>query len=126
MQQQLELGAMTSPRAARATGDVMAAACTDKAKRVAEFDFEGACKFVLGWLTRHGATPGEELVNNAIAHGHRVHDARAFGSVFRVLSVRKQIRCIGYCERQKGHGTAGGRIWKIAVALEVVAGDAHG
>lgn len=36
---------------------------------------------------------------------------RAFGQLFRVLARRGDIRCVGYCERRKGHGTAGGRVW---------------
>jgi hypothetical protein len=100
-------------KAARAAGERGAALCAEKAARVSDFDVAGAARFVLGYLARHGATPGEQIVDAAIAHGHRVHDARAFGSVFRMLSVRKQIRTIGWCERVKGHATAGGRVWAL-------------
>lgn len=51
-------------------------------------------------------------VDAAIAHGYRPHDQRAFGSVFGTLSRRNLIRCAVYCERSKGHGTAGGRVWE--------------
>jgi hypothetical protein len=113
MQQQLEL-TLPPPRSpARAVGEEAAQACADKAERVADFDTEGAGRFILGWLARYGQMSGEQLVNAAQEHGHRPHDARAFGSVFSTLSRKNLIRCVGYCEREKGHGTAGGRLWGL-------------
>jgi hypothetical protein len=96
---------------AREVGRLAAEACVGKAERVTPFDVEGARMFVLGWLVRFGKQTGEQLVDAAKAHGHRPHDDRAFGSVFGVLVRRNLIRCVGYCARAKGHGTAGGRIW---------------
>lgn len=96
---------------ARHEGERAGQACADKAARVSDFDAEGARDFVLGWLARHGQQSGEALTNAAIEHGYRPHDQRAFGPVFGSLSRKGLIRCVGYCERQKGHGTAGGRIW---------------
>lgn len=97
----------------REQGLVAAAQCEAKAERVAEFDAEGARRFVLGYLARHGHQPGEAIVNAAREYGHRPHDDRAFGSVFAVLAKRNQIRVVGSCERAKGHGTAGGRLWGL-------------
>lgn len=110
--QQLELN-VPMRSAARARGDEAAARCTDKAERVSDFDAEGAMKFVHGYLVRHGQQPGEALVNAAKAHGFRPHDDRAFGTVFATLARRGLIRHMGYCERVKGHGTAGGRLWDL-------------
>jgi hypothetical protein len=95
----------------RQAGEQAAQRCTEKAERIG-FDTEGAGKFILGWLARHGQMSGEALVDAAIQHGYRPHDQRAFGAVFGTLSRKGLIRCAGYCEREKGHGTAGGRLWE--------------
>ena len=92
--------------AARAEGSRMADLALDKAEKQG-FDTEGAGKFVLGWLARHGQQSGEQLVDAAMQHGFRPKEARAFGAVFSTLSRRGQIRCVGFCMREKGHGTAG-------------------
>lgn len=34
-----------------------------------------------------------------------------FGSIYQALVRKNLIRCVGYCEREKGNGTAGGRVW---------------
>lgn len=96
---------------ARAKGERMADLCISKAERVTDFDAEGASDFILAYLIEHGKTAGEDLVNAATAAGFIAHDTRAFGSVFARLSRVNLIRCVGFCERKKGHGTAGGRIW---------------
>lgn len=98
----------------REQGLVAAAQCEAKAERVAEFDAEGARRFVLGWLARHGQQSGEQISTALMAHGFRVHDMRAYGSVFAGLARRNLIRCVGYCARQRGHGTSGGRLWVLA------------
>lgn|SRR4051812_26637212 len=93
----------------------LSTACADKAERVAEFDRKGAADFILGWLRRHGPLPGEDCTDAAKAHGFHPHDDRAFGAVYGALVRRNLIRHAGYCERRKGHGTAGGRIWQAVV-----------
>jgi hypothetical protein len=94
-------------------GHDMAALCADKAERTSDFSTEAARQFVLGWLRANGATRGETLTLEAKAAGHVPPDDRAFGAVFGVLSARKQIRQVGHCDRARGHGTAGGRIWAL-------------
>jgi cytochrome c556 len=98
---------------ARAAGESAANACTSKAHR-SDPEFTAKAKVaILAHLRAVGRASGEELVNVAIAHGARPHDARAFGSVFQSLSRDGSIRTVGFCLREKGHGTAGGRIWSI-------------
>ena len=46
--------------------------------------------------------------------GIRSSDARHIGCVFRRLSTRKVIECVGFVRRSKGHGSAGGRLWRLA------------
>jgi hypothetical protein len=98
----------------RAAGEAAGLACMDKAQEVAGFDPAGAALFIVGWLRRHGPQAGEKLTNAAVEHGYCPHDQRAFGPVYAGLARRGVIKCVGFCERQKGHGTAGGRIWGLA------------
>ena len=101
------------PVRARAIGESAANACTAKAQR-SDPEFTTKAKAaILAHLRVVGKASGEDLVNVAIAHGARPHDARAFGSVFQSLSRSGEIRTVGFCLREKGHGTAGGRIWSI-------------
>lgn len=98
---------------AREAGKQASERCTDKAQR-ADPDFsEKACTAILAHLQAVGQAPGETLTNIAIAKGARPHDSRAFGAIFASLSRRGLIRTVGYCMREKGHGTAGGRVWAI-------------
>lgn len=88
-------------------------ACKRKAERTTDFDSEAAQEAALEYLAIHGPTRGEVIVNALKRQGHSGHDDRCFGSVFSALSKRELIRCVGYAEREKGHGTSGGRIWKL-------------
>ena len=99
---------------ARAIGEYLGEKCADKAERVADFDRDGAGRFILGWLVRHGPQSGEVLTQAAIEHGFRCHDARSYGPVYAKLVKRGLIRCVGYCARARGHGTSGGRVWAVA------------
>jgi hypothetical protein len=74
-----------------------------------------ASKFVTDYLAMRGQAPGEIVVDLAKQAGIVATDDRAFGVVFSGLSRNGVIRCVGYCERRKGHGTAGGRIWAIVL-----------
>jgi len=88
----------------------------ERIDRVTSDDFrERAERFVLAYLGAHGATPGEVLVEKCgSVGGLRPTDLRHFGTVFRSLSMRGVIVCVGYCNRARGHSTAGGRIWELA------------
>lgn len=97
---------------AREAGRTASEACTARAERVASFDTAGAALFILGQLRRHGQMSGEALTDAAKAHGFRPIEDRAFGSVYAGLARQGLIRCVGYCERVKGHGCAGGRVWE--------------
>lgn len=94
-------------------GHEMADLCAGKAARVADFSLEAARQFVLDWLQHNGPTRGEELTVKGREAGLRAHDERAWGAVFGSLSRRGLIRTVGYCDRARGHGTAGGRIWAL-------------
>lgn len=99
----------------RAQGTAAANACVEKAEVVARFDVAGARAHALELLRSRGPTSGEDLVDALKQAGFRGHDDRCFGPVFAGLARLRKIRCIGYCPRRRGHGTAGGRIWDISM-----------
>ena len=76
---------------------------------------ERAKKFVIGYLSLRGQAPGEIIVDLCKKDGIVATDDRSFGAVFAALSRANEIRCVGYCDRKKGHGTSGGRIWALNV-----------
>lgn len=97
---------------ARALGDYGIATSVNNAVKKG-FSVAAASLVILEHLRKYGRTPGEDLVLVAKSAGHVPHDDRAFGSVFSSLSRKKEIYCVDYCNRRRGHGTAGGRIWRI-------------
>ncbi len=97
-----------------AAGDHGMAVCAQKAERVAPAFTEKAAEAILQHLQAVRQCSGEVLTDVARAHGAVPHDDRAFGAVFKSLARRGLIRHVGYCQRTKGHGTSGGRIWGIA------------
>jgi hypothetical protein len=100
-------------KAARKAGEEAATRCAAKAdQRNPGFTFM-ARDFVLRYLTAHGRSAGEDIVDAATQSGIRAHDARAWGSVFGRLSG-KHIRCTrSDLVRRKGHGTSGGKEWEL-------------
>ena len=68
---------------------------------------------VLTVLAGRGDASGEELTDSCKAAGVVPPDDRAFGSVYAWLARTGQIRCVGMVSRAKGHGTSGGRVWRL-------------
>lgn len=95
----------------RFLGEIAAEHCTSNAEIVTGFDRIGAAKFIEGHLRRFGPTSGEDCTDAAVEHGFHTHDRRAFGAVYARLVKEKRIKCVGFCMRRNGHGTAGGRVW---------------
>jgi hypothetical protein len=73
-----------------------------------------ASHFILEYLAMHGPTSGEELTIACRNAQIIPHDDRAFGAVYKVLSNAGKIEKAGQCLRKRGHGTAGGNIWRLA------------
>lgn len=97
-----------SADAGRAAGE----ACLAKAERVAAFDADAARAAILELLADGVARSGEQLVDHCQRLGLVPHDARAFGAVIGTLARRGLIEAVGFVARAKGHGTAGGRLWR--------------
>lgn len=72
-----------------------------------------ALAFVLAYLTVHGETAGEVLTEACRRAGIVPHDDRAFGPVYMKLSRQGLIEKCGTVLRRRGHGTAGGHVWKL-------------
>lgn len=100
--------------ASRATGDRCMQLAADRAERDEPGFCERAQHFVLAFLAQHGKASSEDITDACKAAGIVPAEDRAFGSVYGGLNRRKQIVCVGYCDRRKGHGTAGGRMWELA------------
>lgn len=92
----------------------------ERAREVSEaaerrgFDQGGAEDYIVGYVSAHGPTSGEDLVMAAKDAGHRGHDDRCFGSVFlsairggRLVVLRSDL------PRRRGHGTSGGRLYGV-------------
>jgi hypothetical protein len=98
-----------------AAGEQAMQACTDKAESLG-FSTDAAKTFILNWLSEHGQTPGEDLVEAARRTGRPElipRDMRAWGRVFALLSG-KRIHCLrSDLPRKRGHGTSGGKLWAI-------------
>lgn len=109
MNQQLDINF----ESARELGEQAANACLAKTHRADPQFSQRAATAILNHLRAVRQASGEELVDIAIAHGAHAHDQRAFGAVFAGLSRRGLIRTVGFCMREKGHGTAGGRVWEL-------------
>lgn len=99
--------------APRELGRTAGEACAEKAEAIAGLDIAGAQQRLIELLA-HGPMKGEDLVDRLKCAGFTGHDDRCFGVVFAQLSIRGRIRCVGYYNRRRGHGTAGGRIWGLA------------
>ena len=99
---------------ARAVGQVAGEMAQGRAERREPGFSERAKAHILVVLRERGPTSGETLTEACAAEGIKAPDMRAFGPIFAALVRQGRIRCVGYCLRKKGRGTAGGRIWRLA------------
>lgn len=77
-------------------------------------DFATAARaFVLNYLRVMGPTSGEDLSDACLAENIVPHSTKAFGPVYAKLRRDGLIEHDSYCLRRRGHGTAGGIVWKL-------------
>lgn len=112
----VETRRFTREEIARAKGEDASRACTERAEQSSGFDTKGAREEVLRILDRHGRMSSEDIVDRLKIVGFQGHDDRCFGAIFSKLARDRKIRCIAFCRRRRGHGTAGGRIWEAVPA----------
>lgn len=104
------------PPAVDAARDDAMARVADNAEERAPGFADDAMHFVLWYLRKHGPTSGEVLSLQCKLAGIVPHDDRAFGPVYMALSRRGLIEKAGMVRRERGHGTAGGNVWKASSA----------
>ena len=74
-----------------------------------------ATDFVVQYLYYHGEASSEEITDACKKAGILPPDDRAFGPIYHALARAGLIVKTGQCARRKGHGTAGGNIWKLSM-----------
>lgn len=95
-----------------AAGDAAIRRAADRAERTMPGFSRRAASYMAAYLTAHGPTSGEDLVDAAIAAGYAAADGRAFGAAFRALiSVHRAPVLRSDLPRRRGHGTTGGRLY---------------
>lgn len=77
---------------------------------------ERAAEHILSVLRERGPSSGEVLVLACKAAGIVSSDDRHFGHPMRALVRRGLIECCGFVPRARGHGSAGGRLWRLRSA----------
>jgi uncharacterized heparinase superfamily protein len=83
-------------------------------ERMAGPEFKAAAtEYVVRHLCEFGPTSAERLTDTCKRACIVPHDDRAFGPVFLGLVRAGRIEKCGSVVRTKGHGTAGGNVWKI-------------
>jgi hypothetical protein len=101
-------------RQARAAGEEAGQRAADKAERLDDGFRERAQAFVLAYLKQHGVSSSEMITDAAKLAGIKPHEDRAFGPVYATLARTGKIVTAWFCARRKGHGSAGGRLWRLA------------
>ncbi len=97
--------------AVRALGHTGAALATDRAERESPGFTERARALILERLAQ-GPASGEDCTDYCRERGLQFKDGRALGSVYSSLRRSGLIEEAGSCKRRRGHGTAGGIVWR--------------
>lgn len=100
---------------ARSTGQAAQKLATDRAERDTPNFSERAEAAILAKLLQ-GPASGEECTDYVRASGVPIKDGRELGSLYRSMRRRGLIQIVGYCDRAKGHGTGGGKLYALGVA----------
>lgn len=86
----------------------------ERVERKSGKEFQDAAKaFIVDYLDDNGPSSGEAITNACKAAGITPHDDRAFGPALYNLAKDHLIAKCGSCKRTKGHGTAGGNVWRL-------------
>jgi hypothetical protein len=88
-------------------------AVTAHAEATRQGFLEAARDFIRRYLAAHGPTRGELLTVECKNAGIVPPDDRAFGPVYLSLVRRREIEPAGEVRRERGHGTAGGHIYRL-------------
>ncbi len=95
---------------ARAVGQVAQQLATDSAERAAPGFSDRARAAILAKLSE-GPASGEDLTDHVRACGIPIKDGRELGGIYRSMREKGLIQIIDTCDRRKGHGTGGGKVY---------------
>ena len=101
--------------AAREAGQAAQALATDRAEREAP-DFRARAEAAILAKLAAGPASGEACTDYVRACGIPLKDGRELGSVYRSLRLRGLVEIVGTCDRAKGHGTGGGKVYALGGA----------
>ena len=110
MQMTLDLSAPPLKQA-RAVGEIAMKRATAAAERRVPSFADRAQALILEKL-KHGPASGEDCTDYVRA-ALPMKDGRALGTCYAVLAKRGLIEQAGACKRKRGHGTAGGIVWRL-------------
>ena len=87
-----------------------------KVEETAPTFIDDACSFAIEYLRTapEQQASAEAITDACLTAGIVPRDLRAFGAVYARLRRQGKIIKTGECLRQRGHGTAGGTIWRLA------------
>lgn len=101
---------------ARSLGAEAGERCADKASKDDAGFRERALDFIVGYIRQVGESTGESATLAAVLAGIKPHDQRAFGPVYQKAIRQGLIRVVGYVPRVRGHGSAGGKLYRAGNA----------
>ena len=98
---------------ARAVGQVAQQLATANAERDT-VDFRARAEAAILAKLTTGPASGED-VTDYVQQQVGFKDGRRLGSLYCSMRKRGQIRIVGACDRRKGHGTGGGKVYALGV-----------
>jgi hypothetical protein len=98
-------------RQARATGQAAQKLATARAEREVS-DFSARAQVAI--LAKLAAGPASgEACTDYVQQTVGFKDGRCLGSLYRSMRLRGLIHVVGACDRAKGHGTGGGKVYAL-------------
>lgn len=101
---------------ARNLGTEAGERCADKASQQDPEFKAKALEFIVKYIRQVGESTGESATLAAVLAGIKPHDQRAFGPVYQKAIRQGLIRVVGYAPRVRGHGSAGGKVYRAGNA----------
>lgn len=95
---------------ARAVGERASQLATQRAGRETS-DFSARAETAILDKLATGRASGEDLTDY-VQQQVGFKDGRCLGSLYRSMRLRGLIRIVDTCDRRKGHGTGGGKIYE--------------
>lgn len=101
---------------ARAVGEVASRLATQRAERETS-DFSARAEAAILQRLKLGQASGEDLTDY-VQQQVGFKDGRCLGSLYRSMRLRGLIRIVDTCDRRKGHGTGGGKVYALGATAQ--------